>query len=62
MLPAVRRQLAEYSIRTLYSILRARIFDDDRLNEVLWYVYEEAGLVDYLDLDDDELTGATRQM
>src|SRR5215218_6796318 len=36
VLPAVQRQLAEYSIRTLWTILRGRIFDDDRLNEVLW--------------------------
>ena len=55
MLPAGQRQLADYSIRTIFTILRARIHDDDRLNEVLWYVLEEAGLIAYLDLDDDEV-------
>jgi hypothetical protein len=53
LMPSVKKQLAEYSIQQLYTILRARIFDDDRLNEVLWIVFEEAGLIEYLDLDDD---------
>ena len=44
--------MADYSARTLYTILRARIFDDDRLNDVLWIVFEETGLTDYLELDD----------
>src|SRR5205823_12761118 len=44
LLPDVRQRMADYSMRTLYTILRARIFDDERLNEVLWIVFEEAGL------------------
>src|SRR3712207_5682761 len=42
LLPDVRRRMAAYCIRTLYTILRARIFDDNRLNDVLWYVFSEA--------------------
>jgi hypothetical protein len=52
LLPDVRRRMADYSIRTLYTILRARIFDDDRLNDVLLIVFSEAGLLEYLDDDD----------
>jgi hypothetical protein len=54
--PAVQRQLADYSIQTIYTALRARIHDDDRLNDVLWYVFEEAGLLSYLDLEDETPT------
>jgi hypothetical protein len=39
---------------TLYTILRARIFDDERLGEVLGIVFEEAGLAEYLADDEDE--------
>lgn len=61
LMPSVKRQLADYSIRTILTILRARIFDEDRLNDVLWMVFTEAGLLGYLDLDEDEqsTTGAT---
>jgi hypothetical protein len=53
LLPDVRRRMADYSARTLYTILRARIFDDERLNDVLRIVFEEAGLTEYLAIDDD---------
>src|SRR2546423_1615025 len=53
-LPAVQRQLSDYCVRTLFTILRARIIDDDRLNEVLWYVFSETGLIDALRLEEDD--------
>jgi len=46
--------MAAYSARTLYTILRARIFDDERLSEVLGIVFEAAGLAEFLPVDDDE--------
>lgn len=52
LLPEVQSKLADYCARTLYTILRARIADDDRFGEVLWYVFNEAGLTDALELDD----------
>lgn len=60
VLPEVQRQLADYCIRSLFTILRTRIHDDDRLNEVLWLVFTEAGFIDYLGLDEDDAseTGA----
>jgi hypothetical protein len=54
VLPSVQRQLADYCVRTLFTILRARIVDDDRLDEVLWIVFAETGLIDYLDLNEGE--------
>jgi len=53
-LPAVQGKLDDYCARTLFTILRARILDDDRLNDVLWYVFGETGLIEYLDVDDAE--------
>ena len=46
--------MADYCARTLYTILRARILDDERLNDVLWYVFGETGLIDHLELDEGE--------
>jgi len=54
LLPDVRRKMADYSARMLYTILRARISDDERLSEVLWIVFEAARLTEYLAGDDDE--------
>lgn len=51
IVPAVARQLEIYCARTLYTILRARI-GEDRFHEVLWIVFTEAGLLDYLEPDD----------
>ncbi len=75
LLPAVARTMAEYSIRTLVTIISARIFDEDRRNELLDLVLTETGLMPYLETDDaasapdsrhgeagDWTTGATRKM
>lgn len=50
--PAVQQQLARHSIKTLVTILRARIVDPDRLNDVLEIVLSETGLLAYLESDD----------